>query len=74
MRQNARLVPVLGRVRVCRDRDDDMLIEVAQEGRADVLVSRDEDLARAPEVTEHLTARGVRTLTVRRFLEELARV
>jgi predicted nucleic acid-binding protein len=29
---------------VCRDTDDDYLLALASEGRADVLVTRDEDL------------------------------
>jgi putative PIN family toxin of toxin-antitoxin system len=71
MRQRAVLVTTTGAVHVCRDPDDDESIEVAIVGQADVVVSRDEDLARAPEVAEYLAGRGVRTLTVRRFLDEL---
>lgn len=72
MRRHATMVEIRGEIQICRDPDDDVLIEVALIGKANALVSRDEDLARAPEVSEHLAARRVRTLTVRRFLEELS--
>jgi uncharacterized protein len=71
MRARAVLVTTTGAVQVCRDPDDDESIEVAIIGQADAVVSRDEDLARAPEVATYLEGKGVRTLTVRRFLEEL---
>lgn len=71
MRAGSVLVRTTGTVRVCRDPDDDESIEVAIVGEADAVVSRDDDLARAPEVAEYLSGKGIRTLTVRRFLDEL---
>jgi len=65
------LVAVSGSLRLCRDPRDDMFIETAIVGRADVLVSRDDDLKRAPEVATILAERGVRVLTVQRFLNAL---
>ncbi|CAN5566697.1 hypothetical protein BH23ACI1_BH23ACI1_23690 [soil metagenome] len=38
------IVQVLQEVRECRDPDDDMFLEVAVNGRADVVVSGDRDL------------------------------
>lgn len=58
------LASVTGAVRLCRDPRDDMFIETAINGRADVLVSRDDDLKRAPEVAAHLGERGIRVVTV----------
>ena len=40
----AELVPVIRRVRACRDPRDDMFLEVALNGRADVIVTGDRDL------------------------------
>jgi uncharacterized protein len=71
LRERAALVPVTGMVRVCRDPDDDVVIETAIEGRADALVSRDDDLTQARKVIEALDRAGIRVLSVRRFLEEL---
>jgi predicted nucleic acid-binding protein len=61
-------VVIVGDVRICRDPDDDMLIETATKGSADVLVSRDEDLTRAVDVISALDSLGIQTLTVARFL------
>lgn len=40
----AEFVPIIYAVRDCRDPDDDKLLEVALNGRADVIVSGDRDL------------------------------
>lgn len=40
----AEFVPIIQRVRECRDPTDDMFLEVALNGRADVILSGDEDL------------------------------
>lgn len=37
-------VPIIRRVRECRDPDDDKILEVALNGRADVIITGDEDL------------------------------
>lgn len=71
LREHAVLVAVCGAVQVCRDPDDNVVIETAMGGRADLLVSGDQDLTHAQEVVEHLADVGIRVLTVRRFLEEL---
>ena len=44
MRLLAEIVPIIGNQHGCRDHDDDMFIETALVGNADVLVSQDEDL------------------------------
>lgn len=64
-------VSVTGTLMVCRDPDDDVVIETAIEGKADVLVSGDHDLTQMAEVAEHLARAGIRVLTVRQFLQEL---
>jgi predicted nucleic acid-binding protein len=48
-----------------------MVIETAINGRADMLVSRDDDLKRSPQVTATLAERGSRVLSVQRFLDAL---
>jgi putative PIN family toxin of toxin-antitoxin system len=72
LRAGAETVAVLGTVRLCRDADDDALIETAERGAVDYLVSEDEDL-HAPEVKDYLSAAGIRVLKVREFLDELRR-
>lgn len=72
LRGTADLISITGKLALCRDPEDDMVLETALEGAADVIVSRDEDLTRAPAVANHLAIVGIPVLTVRRFLEELA--
>lgn len=42
--QAAELVPIARRVRVCRDPKDDMFLEVALNGEADLVITGDRDL------------------------------
>lgn len=62
------LAPVTGAVRWCRAPRDDMVIETALNGHADVLVSRDDDLKRAPELSARSADQGARTSRARRVL------
>jgi predicted nucleic acid-binding protein len=71
LRERAEIAAVAGTLRVCRDPDDDMVIEAARVGRADVLVTRDDDLKRDWDLVELLQVQGVRVLSVARFLEEI---
>jgi putative PIN family toxin of toxin-antitoxin system len=69
--EKADVVEARGDLRLCRDPDDDVVLETAVNGRADVLVTRDEDLSRDLDLTALLEERGVRVLTVRHFLAEI---
>jgi putative PIN family toxin of toxin-antitoxin system len=71
LRERSEVVPVTGALRLCRDPDDDVVIETAVAGRAHALVTRDDDLKSA-DISTVLASRGVRVLTVRRLLETLA--
>ena len=68
----ALVVSVSGDLRICRDRDDDILIETALAGNARYLVSRDDDVARDLELTCYLEAQNIQALTVSKFLAVLA--
>ena len=63
-----RLVPVSGDLRLCRDPDDDIILETAIQGGATYVVSRDEDVTRDLDLLDHLRERGIETITVQRFL------
>jgi len=65
------LVSVLGDLRLCRDPDDDIVLETAVRGGADYLISRDEDMRRDLDLTEQLGQHGVQTITVQHFLNLL---
>lgn len=72
LRRRAEIVPVVGEVKLCRDPDDDVVIETAVRGRADLLVTRDQDLKGAPEVADVLATVGIAVVSVRQFLALLA--
>lgn len=64
---------LLGQIpRVCRDPDDDIVLETAAVGRARYLVSRDDDIKGDSDLIAHLRTRGVEVISVARFLEILA--
>lgn len=67
----AQLVPVSGDIRLCRDPDDDVILETAIQGRASYVVSRDEDVTRDLDLIDHLREHGIETITVQRLIDRL---
>lgn len=65
MRTLSEVVTLPGTLRLCRDPDDDMVIETAMVGQADLIVTQDEDLL-------SLTLPGIPVLTALQFLHLLA--
>jgi len=72
LRERAEVVPVTGTVHLCRDPDDDVVIETARTGAAQAMVSRDDDLKRDWDLIQLLAAEGIEVLSVRQFLARLA--
>ena len=72
LRMRAAIVVPPGQLRICRDPDDDVVIETAMVGGADVVVTRDDDLKGAPEVISFLGELGIPVRSVRQFLAEMA--
>lgn len=66
------LVPVTGSMALCRDPDDDVLLETALAGHVPYIVSRDNDLTRDLDLHEAATRFGVQIATVAQFLRQLA--
>jgi predicted nucleic acid-binding protein len=62
------LVSVSGILKLCRDPDDDLVLETAAVGHATHLVSRDEDVTRDRALERQLERWGVQIVTVSRFL------
>lgn len=62
------LVPVKGHLAVCRDTDDNVVLETAIVGAAGYVVTRDDDLKRDPAVTQYMRRRRIRVTSVSRFL------
>jgi putative PIN family toxin of toxin-antitoxin system len=69
--ERAVLAVLRGELQLCRDAEDDAVIETAVLGGAGVIVSRDEDVTRDPALSAALAEAGVRPLTVAQFLAEL---
>lgn len=65
------LVPVSGALNLCRDPDDDIVLETALQGEAHYVVTRDEDMTRDLDLMEHLQHFDVKILTVQRFINFL---
>lgn len=67
----AETVQITSSLKVCRDPDDNMLLETAFIGKATHLVSRDEDITRDTDVSQYLAEYGIKAITIQRFLETL---
>ena len=65
------LVLVSGDLSLCRDPDDDIILETALRGGATFVVSRDEDVTRDLDLISVLRERGIETITVQRLLDHL---
>lgn len=61
-----------GSLHLCRDPDDDILLETALVGGARYFVSRDDDVKRDQELMARLREREVEVLSVAQFLNILA--
>jgi putative PIN family toxin of toxin-antitoxin system len=71
LQSGAAMVSIAGTLQLCRDPKDNMVIETAVSGRADLIVSGDKDLTDAVEVTNYLAESGIRVLSVRIFISVL---
>ena len=65
------MVEVTGTSRIVRDPDDDMVVETALVGRADALVSRDDDLKGDTQLVQVLAALDITVHSVQHFLDAL---
>jgi predicted nucleic acid-binding protein len=60
-----------GNLHLCRDPDDDLVLETAILGGAQYVVSRDDDLKGDSELIAQMRARGIEILSVQHFLDRL---
>ena len=65
-------VTTVGNLHLCRDPDDDLMLETALSGNAQFAVSRDDDLKRDQELISRMQEQGIEVLSIQRFLERLA--
>jgi predicted nucleic acid-binding protein len=66
------LVPLTGSLTICRDPDDDRILETAVVGKVRYLVTRDDDIKHDPVVRRFLHARDIQVVTVSHMLRILA--
>lgn len=69
----ATVVRTSGELQICRDPDDDQIVEAAIGGKAQYLVTRDDDLKRDLDLIKMARRNRVRVVSVRQFLRRLAR-
>jgi uncharacterized protein len=69
----ASVVETAGTLRTCRDPDDDEILEAAIHGKAQYLVTRDDDLKRDLDLIKMARGNRVRVVSVRQFLRRLSR-
>jgi putative PIN family toxin of toxin-antitoxin system len=69
----ASVIQISGDLKICRDPDDNEILEAAILGQSQYLVTRDDDLKRDLDLIKALRRRRVRVISVRQFLRRLAR-
>jgi len=69
----ATVVQIFGELKICRDPDDDEILEAAIRGKSQYLVTRDDDLKRDLDLVKMARRNGVRVVSVRQFLRQFAR-
>ena len=58
-----------GDIKICRDKDDNFIIETAIKGKAEYLVTRDDDVKLDKEVSDYLLKYGISVTSVAKFLK-----
>jgi putative PIN family toxin of toxin-antitoxin system len=71
LQKRALHVTPTGDLHLCRDPDDDLILETAVLGSAQYIVSRDDDLKGDDDLVAQMRSRGVEMLSVQHFLERL---
>lgn len=69
----ASIVQTSGDLKICRDPDDNEILEAAILGQSQYLVTRDDDLKRDLDLIKALRRHRVRVVSVRQFLRRLSR-
>ena len=69
--QRSEHVLICGDVSICRDKDDDLIIETALKGKADYIVTRDDDLKMDTKVFNFLKQPGIQPISVSKLLQLL---
>lgn len=68
----SRRVTPQGQLHVCRDPDDDLILETALLGQASYAVSRDDDMKRDQDLIAQMEAHSIKVLSVQQFVDRLS--
>ncbi|MHB8091818.1 MAG: putative toxin-antitoxin system toxin component, PIN family [Syntrophales bacterium] len=68
LEERSESVQISGDLQLCRDSNDDMVLETAIKGHVEYLVTRDDDIKHDREVSSFLKQYDVSILTVSKFL------
>jgi putative PIN family toxin of toxin-antitoxin system len=69
----ATIVQISGELKICRDPDDNEILEAAIFGKSQYLVTRDDDLKRDLDLIKMARRHRVRVVSIRQFLRRLSR-
>jgi putative PIN family toxin of toxin-antitoxin system len=69
----AQRITIKGSTKLCRDPDDDIIIETAMRGKAKYLVTGDKDIKDDKEVLSYLSQRGVTVVSISKFLDLMSK-
>lgn len=69
----ANIVQISGELKICRDPDDNEILEAAIRGKSQYLVTRDDDLKRDLDLIKAARRHRVQVVSVRQFLRRLSR-
>jgi len=70
--ERAEYVLVSGDVNICRDKEDDLILETAVKSRVQYLVTRDDDIKADPNIEKFLSRFDITILSVSKFLKIIA--
>lgn len=68
LEEHAEDVSISGEINICRDKDDDFVIETAVKGKAEYLVTRDDDIKFDETISSFLAKHGVTVISLSKFL------
>ena len=68
----ANVAETFGTLKICRDPDDDAILEAAIHGKSQYMVTRDDDLKRDLDLIKMARRNRVRVVSVRHFLRRLS--
>jgi uncharacterized protein len=71
--ERAETVLLSGDITICRDKDDNVVIETAIKGQADFLVTRDDDIKFDKTVSSFLKKYGISVISIAKFLAHISK-